>query len=148
MNATSISTSNIPVTVLMRALGEVRSAAVQIHPSHFETNERGELQLSILLHYEGISVLHTLNREERNYLVRNNPTLFAACLSNAQRQMADQRGSQLFEDCLISWGPSFIPFHLAYTFVRSHVKCQHLASVRKLRTRNPVSTNRMLWTIV
>lgn len=136
------------MTILIRALGEVQSAAVQIHPSHFETTERGNLQLSIQLRYEGISVLHTLNKEERNYLVRNSPTLFAACLANAQRQMADQRGSRLLEDCSISWRPSFIPFHLAYTIVRSRVKCQHLASVRNLKTRTPVSKNRMLWTMV
>ncbi len=125
----------------MRALGEVQRAAVQIHPNHFETNERGELQLSILLQYEGVSVLHTMTKEERNFLVRNNPTLFAACLSNARRQMADQRGFRLFEDCAITWEPSFIPFHLAYTIAQSHVKCQHLVSVRELRTRNPVSMN-------
>jgi hypothetical protein len=134
--------------VLIKALGEVQTAAVHIHSNQLETNERGDLQLSILLQYEGVSVLHTMNKEERNFVVRNNPTLLGACFSNAQRKMADQRGSRHHEDCSITWVPSFIPFHLVYTIVRSHVKCRHLASVRNLKTKSPVSTNRMLWTLV
>lgn len=127
----------------MRALNQTQAVAFNIDQTYFETNER-DLRLTVLFQYGGQSVLHTLNKEQRNFLARTNPTMITTCLTNALRQMAHQEGCHQFADCVVSWKSSFIPFHVVYTIVRSEAKCEHLTSIKNLRTRDAVRIKRAL----
>lgn len=72
----------------------------------------------------------TLDRAARNEVFRKNPELIAATIAQTWRELAKQRGFYNYEDCTVVWNASFVPFHLAFSFLCPRGSCHHLVSVR------------------
>ncbi len=123
-----------------KALKSLQRSIVQLEVEASCVDDTVGPQLVLLLGNEDTILSQTLTKEQRNIVVRNNPAaIVSACQIVAQKQRANREGSYEEAGCVLTWRPSFIPFHIEYTFMRQTEKCQHLASVKDPKTKNPVS---------
>ena len=84
-------------------------------------------------------VVQALNVPARNEVAHKNPDLLKHALAKAFQRRADKEGLHEDVECVVRWKPSAIPFHIEYEISASGNTCQHLASVRKITAKDPVS---------
>lgn len=86
-------------------------------------------------------VIQPLNVPARNQIVHENPALVKKALATAFQRQADKKGCYEAADCVVRWKQSGIPFHIEFEISASNNTCQHLASVRNIKAKDPVSTH-------
>lgn len=81
-----------------------------------------------------------LNVPARNITAHKSPNLLKHVVAEAFQRQANKEGRYQDKDCVIRWKPSAIPFHIEFETSVSGKTCQHLASVRSITAKDPVST--------
>lgn len=77
--AKNTSTSVDIETALIQAMKSAQTATINVERNDTSPNGSADLQLYLLFETENATILHTLNKEQRNTVVRNNPAVAAAC---------------------------------------------------------------------
>ena len=72
--------------------------------------------------------------------MHKSPALLKQVIAEAFRSQANQEGRYEDTGCVVCWKPSVIPFHIEFEISASGNLCQHLASVRHIKTEDAVST--------
>ncbi|KAF6230414.1 hypothetical protein HO133_004756 [Letharia lupina] len=85
-------------------------------------------------------VIQPLNAPARNVIAHTRPALIKHAVASAFRRQANKKGLYADTDCVVHWKPSAIPFHIEFEINASNNTCQHLASVRNIKAKDPVST--------
>lgn len=98
------------------------------------------IELPIYLLQEAKGVIQPLNVPARNAIAHKNPALVMHAVAEAFQRRANKEGFYEGTDCVVRWKPSVIPFHIEFEMSVSNRTCQHLASVRKIKAEDPVST--------
>ena len=83
--------------------------------------------------------VQALNVPARNEVAHKSPSLLKRAVEMAFQSQANKEGLHEDIDCVVRWKPSAIPFHIEFEISVSGNICQHLASVRKITARDPVS---------
>lgn len=137
---TNISSNND--AMLMQTIQRHPDVALHAHVELANTEDSKPRISEVYLVLQGEGTcheVHALNTEARNAMMRNNPTLLRNTIASGLRGLADRQGTYREQGCVVSWKPSFVPFHQEYTIKRSSRRCQHLASIRNQMARDPVS---------
>ncbi|KAL9127668.1 MAG: hypothetical protein Q9217_003495 [Psora testacea] len=75
----------------------------------------------------------------RNAIARKNPAALSNLVNAAVRTRAAKEGSYIDRENVVSFNPSEIPFHLAYSISCEHGPLYHLVSGKNRRALNPGS---------
>ena len=84
-------------------------------------------------------IIQPLNVSARNAIAHRSPVLIKHAIAEAFQRRANRTGLHQDTDCVVRWKPSAIPFHIEFEISASGNTCQHLASVRKITSSDPVS---------
>ena len=123
---------------------QLQGAYVNINSEAFKQTGTSNPQIYLIHGSKDSLLLHTLDKEQRNSVVRQNPiAIVTACQNAAFREVVNRHGAYRGDEVVALWRPSFLPFHLEYTVVRDGMTCQHLVSARDRRVKEPVSTQTM-----
>lgn len=90
---------------------------------------------------KGNTIVQPLNVPARNTLAHTSPNLIKHAVAESLRRQANKEGTCSNSGCIVHWKPSAIPFHIEFVISVSRKICQHLASVRKIPGKDPVSTH-------
>ncbi len=98
--------------------------------------------MPIYLVDKGKGIIQALDVPGRNALAHKSPALVkhavAEALQALQRE-ANKVGLYKGTNCVVHWKPSAIPFHIEFEISASDSICQHLASIRRITAKDPVS---------
>ena len=108
-------------------------------PSQLQWESNLLIDLPIYLVNGEKNVIQPITVPARNATVHNNPALVKHAIAKALQLQADQEGLHEGTDFVVQWKRSVIPFHIEFDLSVSNKTCQHLASVRNIKTKNPVS---------
>ena len=97
-------------------------------------------KVPIYLFHKDDGVIQPLNVPARNAIVHKSPALVKYAVANALQCQANQEGLYNDTGCVVHYRPSSIPFHIEFEISASNNTCQHLASVRNIKAKDPVST--------
>ncbi|CAF9919369.1 MAG: hypothetical protein ALECFALPRED_001141 [Alectoria fallacina] len=94
--------------------------------------------LPIYLFHGDKGVIQPLNVPARNAIAHKSPALVKHAVAEAFQRRANKVGFY-YEDtnCAVRWKPSAIPFHIEFEISVSNNICQHLASVRNIKAKDP-----------
>lgn len=108
--------------------------------SQSESEGNPLVALSIYLLHGDRGVIQPLNVPARNEVAHKNPAFVKHAVAKALQRQANKAGLYEDVDCVVHWKPSAIPFHIEFEISASIKNCQHLASVRNIQAKDPVST--------
>lgn len=124
-----------PTTLITAESGQKNPGA-----SQNQVDQNPLIGVPIYVFHGDKCVFQPLNVPARNEIAHRSPALLKHAVAKAFQRQANKEGLYEDTDCVVRWKPSAIPFHIEFEISASNNTCQHLASVRNVKAKDPVST--------
>ena len=125
----------------MTLIGRIAVSDEQISPADQTSQGKDKFMAAIPLYLvrQDKGVVEPLNVPARNAMVHKSPALLKQFVAEALQSQANKDGFFEGSECFVRWRPSVIPYHIEFNISASDDTCQHLASVRGITEKDPVS---------